>query len=256
MGIFDDAVKKALKMEIKKNDFRFKPLNPLKNDNYLDMYLSNDKFKQIAEGLIKTFPIETAKKHFMRIFGIGENQFIIEKTNGVKVAHIIIPNVAKNIQITEKAMEFYGYYLAASQDVGNMVENGVELIFEPKFQEPCNDKVRQQKILYHITPTNNVEKILKMGLCPKTKNEKSYFPNRIYVLSEYIIKKEIENLAFDLKHYHNKKTTNNGYSLLTIDVSKIPNNVNFRIDGNANGGFWTYDNIPPNCIIEIEKLNV
>jgi hypothetical protein len=253
--IFNDAVKKALKMEIMENDFRFKPLrlNTIGKD-FLDKYIYNkDKFP-ILEGLIKTFPIEVAKKHFDKIYGIGD-QFYIDEVNGVKVAYITIPNVALNIQIIEKGMEFYGYYLAASHPVPNAGENAIQLDFEPKFQDPCNDKVREQKVLYHITPTNNVEKILKMGLCPKSKNSKTFFPDRIYVLSEYILKKEIEFLALELKKYHNDKSIENGYSLLTIDVNKIPKNVNFRIDGNTNGGFWTYDVIPPDCIVGVEEIN-
>ena len=44
------------------------------------------------------------------------------------------------------------------------------------------------------------------------------------------------------------------YSLLTIDVSKIPDDVMMYNDPNAEDAIFVYDNIPPSAIVKVEDF--
>lgn len=257
MTIFDEAVRNVLKIHFDKDDFRFKPkrLNKI-SGNFLERYVFGGKEKALVEGLVKTFPIETAKKHFINYLGMDESQFIIDENNGVKMAYIVIPNVADNIKIVEKGMEFYGYYLAKVTDVSGKISNIVELAFEPKHQDFCNNEVRKMKYLYHVTPSYRIEKIMKNGLCPRHDNNNVYFPERIYLLSEKSLENEIKTLSYNLNIFLNKEKQTKEYAVLTIDTNLIPANVNFRKDGNYERGFWTTENIPPSCIVNVKNIEI
>lgn len=282
--LFENAVNNAmreLRLNISKHDFRFKPkrIKPL-NEHYLEKYIWNKPsftLYQIKEGLIKTFPIEDAKKHFKDYLGIDDTQFAIVENNGVKVAYVAIPNIGENRAIVEKGMQFYGYYLAEigkvpdkwqeyyNRDNVEKVEY-IQLLFEPKFQKSYTSEEIGTNILYHITTTKHLDKIMKMGLCPRYNSTTEIFPDRVYLLGGKGAKYYINHLAYELSIYKHKgnqdKEIDTNYSLITLDTQKIDSNkseknkTKFYVDGNTDFGFWTYDNISPNAIIDVKPIKL
>lgn len=173
----------------------------------------------------------------------------------------IIPNINDNILFMDESMKCFGYYRSCNVDVkalfpkiGNMDE-WVVLQYEQRVQEFINDKIRQQTYLYHVSPTSKEHKILKNGLVPKSKNEQFGYPDRVYLLNEEIINinEGLQSVADMLYAGKTKSRTPyvnyKEYTFYRIDISKIPNNVNFSIDYNfAPLSVFSADNIPPYAI--------
>lgn len=107
--------------------------------------------------------------------------------------------------------------------------------------------VKTPKILYHATPTMNVENILKNGIYPKSDDIRHKYPPRIYVMDNI---STLKSLVKELKRWKN----NDEYSILQINT----NNLDFDLyvdDSSAyKGSFYiqNIDKIPPNNIKIIE----
>ena len=137
-----------------------------------------------------------------------------------------------------------------------------------------DQKKRVERILYHTTPSWNVEKILKKGLLPKKashekheweededdvnlKQGRQYSP-RVYLTSS----KQLANqmvMAFQSEAVADAMTSGSGdfdpYTLLQIDVSKTLPGTKFYQDDEfdnhewARGmSFWTYSRIPARAV--------
>lgn len=89
-----------------------------------------------------------------------------------------------------------------------------------------------------------------------------FYPDRIFFM---VGDKLNANQLDALKDIQNTRNTNidlysniedKEYVLLTIDISKLPNDIKFYCDPLAFGAIFTYDNIPPNAIINIEPFTL
>lgn len=106
--------------------------------------------------------------------------------------------------------------------------------------------------MYHVTPFNKVEKILKNGLAPKSKDKIATLPNRIYLL------KYVEDVPTLLK---NKRFINDNveFGLLKIDVKllKEQSAIKFLEDPEfENKAIYTYENIHPRYIDFVDKISI
>lgn len=108
--------------------------------------------------------------------------------------------------------------------------------------------------LYHVTEKIYLDKILKNGLIPKTKNKIEKHPERTYVIDSYEGALDFENMLFDM---YTKK-----YTILKIDVKllnriKLYHDPTFFENETENGieynAYYTYDNIPNFAITIMEK---
>lgn len=148
----------------------------------------------------------------------------------------------------EYICHFCGMYIS-NKNVVKREEGGwiFKFIFEPKFSDKEFElnKCKDIKFLYHITKKTRVKKILTGGLNPKSSNTMFAYPDRIYLgIDPTMLEKEL------LPKFDGYGVEE--YSMLKIDISKIPNNVKFNIDPNYPDGIFTNGNIPPNAI-EIHK---
>jgi len=126
-------------------------------------------------------------------------------------------------------------------------EGEIKLRFEAKFDEEIIEKI--PKILYHITPTQNVDKILKIGLVPKSRSKASYHPDRVY-LSKGL--EDIENLG----EMFYQKTGIKNWTILKINTDLVPGDyLRLYTDPNYTSGFYTLNNIPPQAIEKIKEIN-
>lgn len=94
-------------------------------------------------------------------------------------------------------------------------------------------------IVYHVTHNDNVKKILKIGLAPKSRSKKSYHPERVYLADSLDAARIISRMFIEkYKHYN--------WSILEIDT-----NITYLTllkDPNFKNGFYTLNNIPPSKI--------
>lgn len=255
-SMLTNALNLVLKNKIDFNDLRVydkKPRNLMCFPLYEHVFKAGEK-KTLFEGLIKTYSIESAKRHFIHVFQISPEQFRIIEDHGVSYAEIYIPDVGDNRRIIERGMDLYGYYLSDVTDKGEYIV----MQFEPKFQNNANEEVRKNKYLFHVTPSFNVDKIKAKGLCPRSKNQSTYFPDRVYFLSGMIGDFFVGDMAKALKAQDSRPYNDGRYTVLRIDVENLPENIDFMKDTATEGGiaFWTYNNIPPQCIEVYREIKI
>jgi hypothetical protein len=99
-----------------------------------------------------------------------------------------------------------------------------------------NEACNSDGIWYHATPTNKVDKILRIGLCPKDGGKRGDFRgDRIYLSPRY------DTLLFGA-------LGTKDYTVLTIDLSKANHPIRLFEDPQAERCVYTLENIPPQCI--------
>lgn len=225
----------------------------------INMYKNIKDFENaITEGLITTYNINTATHLLRKWFDELTKDFNIE----------ILDNDTFKITIKDKISTSLFQTLIA--DINNMgyfpsiieLENENNLINKFKYDfDKINNIIMSKNIIqmilicekkfddivnitfpiYHICKSQNITKILKIGLCPKTKNRIGSHPERIYFCLHVdncinLIKK------FDLNDIINKQPE----QLYTILEINIPNSkkIIFRKDPNMiDNGIYTYENI-------------
>ena len=117
----------------------------------------------------------------------------------------------------------------------------ITLHFEPYYGEKITDI---PDILYHITDENNIPDIKSKGLLPRNTNKLSYHPRRVYLLKD---KKDAKDLIYHIDFGVDTPI------ILTIDVSKIKNDLHFYKDVNYPKGVFIDQRISPKYIIKYER---
>ena len=120
---------------------------------------------------------------------------------------------------------------------------------EAKFDLELN--IHDYDEIYHISPSVNKDKILRIGLVPKSKEKKMSHPERIYFAEE----NDMDSIGFQVS----KAMPNIPLSIFKIDFRKaIRHNPSIRLfdDPNFHSGFFTLSNIPPQFISWEGELNI
>jgi hypothetical protein len=221
----------------------------------------------LKEGLIKSTPIGEAvfilKKQFPNWgfeYKKGDKDFSIEILkikDGIRLEYFekllpLLNNLGyfisymgvqgKNILLKDKYNE---------KIVKNTFQNpnidSIYLVCEAKFDEKVN---KVPEFLYHISPLKYWEKIQKVGLVPKSRSKKAFHPERVYLGKD---EKSTSSLAPKFYQIEGNKD----WVLLKIDTSMIPGGY-FRLytDPNFEHGYYTLNNIPPQSIELIKKINI
>ena len=124
----------------------------------------------------------------------------------------------------------------------------VNVIFDAKYDIELFIDDFVGDYVYHISPRNKKEKILKFGLAPKSDNKMANYSSRIYLT--YTMG-GIDRLLTDPKFHPDSPE----FVIFRIDVKELLRHrvVRFFEDpAYKDYGFYTYENIPPNYI-EAEK---
>lgn len=194
----------------------------------------------LYEGLMYSASPKSVKYYLEKIKRVSVTimKFII-----IEVPRSLYPGLESDL--THK-LNVLGWYIVDS-DYGNN-SNIRTLIIDSRYNEfertyeiidDYNDTV------YHITTAWFAEKILKVGLCPKCKDKKAHYPERVYA---YLTNNPMAcaTLANDL--YHDLDPID--IVLLKIDLSKNkPAHPRFYTDNfTSNQGVYTLENISPDCI--------
>lgn len=223
----------------------------------------------LEEGVFRTYKPDFVLSHLKTKFGFGTiKQFKHDGTNGfakIEGNAILIGffNSKNNRSLIQKEMRACGWFLSCSfempHDITDSADEYVIFQFEPTFQS--DDITLDTGILYHVTPSVKVGKILKSGLCPRCQNDYLYYPERVYFFLSEDFLQFFPKLARTL--YSNwrgaDKEYYSNYSLLRIDLSKIGKAITFHTDNNfeiPNGvSLYTTENIPPTAITEIKRIS-
>jgi RNA:NAD 2'-phosphotransferase (TPT1/KptA family) len=120
----------------------------------------------------------------------------------------------------------------------------IQVEAEAKFNLPLNVPAK----LYHVTNSRYLDKILKIGLIPKSKNKRVHHPDRIYFGYTEIGCRNLI-LQFNKDASDNNKPIQK-WSVLEIDTYSL--DLTIYTDPDYYDGCWTSDNIPP---VKIKVLN-
>jgi len=127
-------------------------------------------------------------------------------------------------------------------------EGEIKLRFEAKFDEEVVENI--PSILYHITPTQNADKILSIGLVPKSRSKASYHPDRVY------LSKDLEDIK-NLGEMFYQKTGIKNWTILKIETDMIPGDyLKLYTDPNYKQGYYTLNNIPPQAIEKVKDIEL
>lgn len=213
-----------------------------------DNPLSIDMYSSIlGEGLIKTYPFKTMMRYVREYFNIPQFYMHSYKNNGVNCVAIDLPKNKEFQERVDKAMNLCGYFESIRASLGEFDR----IHYEPKFEE---EEMDVGDILYHITHISNKDKIMRIGLCPYSKNGLFNYPSRIYFFKENTPKEALIKAAMALKRYSAKSFKDDRYCILKIDTNKLKDNIKFFADPNYEYGLYTLNNIPPSCIIDDNEV--
>ena len=118
--------------------------------------------------------------------------------------------------------------------------------------EKDNDYPFGVGIYYHITPSYKVPKILRQGLTVREGNKLGYSRGE----RTYLISYPSKDFAYSLFRDSNK-TEKEEITILLVDIRKyLGKQINIYHDDFTydDGAVYTYDYIPPKCIITIIKI--
>ena len=216
--------------------------NSDKEDYIYDEILKRTKFGKLAivEGLIFTHPIDKSvdilKRRFpeLNIEVEEDGDFFIENQPPIRLKKYLplITNLGYFISLyTLDGDKWLKEYDDSTEPIAFYLEAKYDL------------KVSVPDVLYHASPIKFRDKISKIGFIPKTGNKKSKHPDRIYLT---------DDLETAIRFGKNiKDETKSGYCIYKIDgkcVNNLYSDVNLR-----NGGYYTTQNINPNCFELIKE---
>jgi hypothetical protein len=110
----------------------------------------------------------------------------------------------------------------------------ISIMIEPNY----DDKIDfNGEYLYHTTDSKNLDKILKYGLIPKSKNTRSFYPERIYLSPN-------EDWMSSIRQ---ELVGDKGGEYINLRIKNFKR-LSLYKDVRFKGGFFTYDNISPKYI--------
>jgi hypothetical protein len=202
-----------------------------------------DEKEFLGEGLIMTHPIEQVVS-FINKYMANKYAVRVNYNGNFIIIHFRESHDKVNPETLLKTMNNFGYFPASYIFNGRLVNidsidvkkcDGIR--FEAKYDMKSVDI---GEYLYHVTDRQYLDKILRIGLTPKTKSKVSYHPERIYLAKNIKSAKLIMELFFDGGFVEDPV-------MLRINTQGL-NNV-FMIDNQFIGdAVYTHHNIPPSNI--------
>lgn len=149
----------------------------------------------------------------------------------------------------------YGWYMSIKQDY---IKNGeptgfIQLVFElTQIPKVTVDVRKENKTIYHLTKIKSLDSIRKNGLVPSNKNkEVLYTEDHIYFLKESVTDNNFKKMIETICKQKSIKKDNSKICCLVINVSKIPDNVDFYYDSHVSYGLFATDTIPYSAVEHI-----
>lgn len=226
-------------------DFRLTP-----NSKHFGDILSSPSVIKEAFGDILS-PDETVLK-LKNKYGIPEECVIKKEAYNKIYVYVVTALIGINDQLIEEDMSKMGYFCGFRGNVNEV--NGMKfqvLQFEPlcQMQDDITDEIiNNNDFLYHWTPEYCVKDIMENGLVPGHRNKVFNYTPRTYLIQGGYNKRYFGALGQSLCFNNNDERNDGNYALLSIDVSKINDNIRFYYDPNSEMGVYTEQVIPPDII--------
>lgn len=242
-----------------------------------------DYILSINEGLIKTYPskvVSNALSNYLLDLNIFfdietlEDKFLLKLNffNSIPASNlddlfniidIVVINNGGWFPSSMNIENVWGMKNILKYDLSNLylnhrVYNKVEILYESKFDKKV--KIIPNE-LYHLSIYEYRKKILKYGLCPKSKDKLSSHLDRIYLCGDV---NDCKALINRMNLYYNDEKSFNIYNKEKRKFNKNTIPIIFKIDNtnsciktlykdpNYDRGYYTLDNIPPNKISIID----
>jgi len=225
----------------------------MKFNKYKSFILDYEPF-DISEGLIKSVDPSMFVYQISKLLTAKDIEYNINYLfNGNIFIDLI--NMNKNdLNFYFRLIGNLGYFISEYK-FNNInkkyIKDDIDFLFYNKekidisiYVEPYYDvEIKNLEILYHTTPNIFVDKILKYGLIPKSKNKISFHPDRIFLCTDL---NKIISIANKFKSMSNYKSE---WKILEINSKNIKElkcyeDPNYRNDG----GIYTLNNIKPEYI--------
>jgi len=225
-----------------------------------------DILNKINEGLIKTTPVDQAIKIINKgvddfkninlyneggmIFLEFEPEYISDTFDFSKINKVL--TLVNNLGYFPSMLTYFNDKGADSTEkytptffkdvIINKKPKSILFQFEAKYDAIID----VPKYVYHITSADNISKIKKIGLTPRTQSKISTHPDRIYVSLNEEYSDEI--------YWQIRGTFRNRTGIeLVIDTSQL--DQSFYEDPNFQTmGVYTYKNIPPQAIVQYRAI--
>ncbi len=217
-------------------------------------------FDPLQEGLIRSVPWVTAFQILTRHFDEHKDQFVSNKERGTMEVQILnfsdeeIKNLISKVGLIgyffsqilvysrqENSTHNYADKVYSEDELWKILGerekyNGIILCIQGKFVE----EVKNPYMLFHVTRKDLLDKIMRVGLIPKSKSKKAHHPERIYFARTVPL---AEVLMEELQKY-----TGGEYVILRIEARSLKN-VKFYNDPDFwKAGVFTLDNVPKEVI--------
>ena len=227
--------------------------------------LNNIKLKKIIEdfqlkneGLIQTHPIE-GSLDMLELWCNFNGKIKYDIFDKTKIRAFINNNITEHeFDVLLKYSNNLGYFPChiytednnygrqyTTDDIEELINK--HLPFTVKFEAKYSVGVEtnpKTHTLYHATDKIYLDKILRIGLIPKSKSKLTSHPERIYLTPH---KEDAYIFAY------NPKSNIKDVVIISVDLNNAKNNIRLFIDPNIKPiGYYTYENIPPICLKKIE----
>ena len=243
------------------DDFSTQAVNAITEYN---SYISN--INLLYEGLITSYPMKTITHQLNKK---GYNISSLDKLNNVFTIFLEYKSnqeFIKHIKIIESINTVCGWQLAELQCGASRFKDVDKFLNSKYINQSTFVLLRIQPLynieitkipnkLYHLTPKENGDKILKYGLSPKTHSKRAKHSDRIYFIDSYNIDK-IKHLIKALIQY--EPAIKSGiYYLLEISnpIHTIPGLKLYK-DPDYSHGIYTLQAIDPTVITKIKEFNI
>jgi hypothetical protein len=199
----------------------------------------------LYESIIHTHPIdkmlEAINNSGLLEKSVGRDEYthgVVFGKHDIQVAFNVVVK-EENINPIEHLITSYGYYI--SQKIKR--SDGLYFLkVYPKYDIEVTDQVKKKGVLYHATRLQTYEeKISKMGLCPKSRDNFDNHPGMVFFATTPKYAKEIFE---DPEYGMNAKGE---YVILEIHLYEKPP-YRFFVDIRTRHAVYSYDNIYPQFI--------
>lgn len=208
----------------------------------------------VTESVFRTVPVMELRK---RLKNFGFKQWQLKSfafANNVRIV-ILYVDIAKNTDVIINEMKMMGWDKVDISGPTNI--KGVTfriLEFDPAVQKSLTKEVHKMAFVYHLTPIANEASILTNGIEARNENEFLEYPPRAHVIRGDVTTWDIARFGFELWHA-NTKVKDGRYSLLSIDTTLIPPDIEFYGDPRCQIGYITKQTIPPDGIRVVGHIN-
>lgn len=218
-----------------------------------DSYSDYQKRESVTEDINKTLSINKLKTELKKL-GFKLWQIKSEICSNENRVAILYVDISKNTEVIKEEMESFGWEYVDISDEFIIHKTRCRIMtFDPSFPKEISKSVFSSKYIYHWTPKERLSSILSNGIEPRSENLFLKYKPKVYLMKESVTKEEASILGWQL-YKLNTKLLDGQYSIVRINVDKIPRTTIFYGDTRCECGITTKSLIPSEAIEEFGKI--